>query len=221
MTDTGRWGLVSATSVRRAYEKGKTMRTSWVGALWRAASALGRSRSVAEGEDPELAEESGFTLIELMVVLLIMGILMAIAIPTFLGVTNTANDRSTQSNLTNALTSAKALYAQANGWPATVSGKLQKAEPELKFVATTAASTTQKTVSVKAGTTTTNTTLYLAAWMTKTHLCWEIKDVQTGTTAGITYGFVGTTKTACKGGAAFKATTGNPTKKWPTPPAGH
>ncbi len=34
--------------------------------------------------------EGGFTLIELMVVLLIIAILLAIAIPTFLGVTSSA-----------------------------------------------------------------------------------------------------------------------------------
>jgi type IV pilus assembly protein PilA len=49
-------------------------------------------------------EEDGFTLIELMVVLLIIAILLAIAIPTFLGARNTANARSTQENLRNALT---------------------------------------------------------------------------------------------------------------------
>jgi type IV pilus assembly protein PilA len=54
---------------------------------------------------------AGFTLIELMVVLLIMAILLAIAIPTFLGVKAGAYDRSAQSNLTNALTSANAGYA--------------------------------------------------------------------------------------------------------------
>ena len=201
------------------------MGTSWVGALWRAATALGRGRRVTEGEDLGVDDEAGFTLIELMVVLLIMGILMAIAIPTFLGVTNTANDRSTQSNLTNALTSAKALYAQANGWPATLTGatgKFKKDEPEFTYVATTVASAKQTTISVKSTGSTTNTTLYLAAWMTKTHVCWQIKDVQTGTGAGVQYGFIGTTQTACKAGAAFQATvTGNPTTKWPTPPAGH
>ena len=45
-----------------------------------------------------------------MVVLLIIAILLAIAIPTFLGVANSAGDRAAQSNLTNALTEAKALY---------------------------------------------------------------------------------------------------------------
>src|ERR1700687_569277 len=56
------------------------------------------------------AAEAGFTLIELMVVLLIIAILLAIAIPTFLGVANSAGDRAPQSNLTNALTEVKALY---------------------------------------------------------------------------------------------------------------
>src|SRR6202041_2004258 len=68
-----------------------------------------RETSMREFEGDEGAE-AGFTLIELMVVLLIIAILLAIAIPTFLGVTNTAGDRSAQSNLTNAITESKALY---------------------------------------------------------------------------------------------------------------
>src|ERR1700691_4616840 len=63
----------------------------------------------AEIEGEEVAE-AGFTLIELMVVLLIIAILLAIAIPTFLGVTNSATDMAAQSNLTNALTEGKTLY---------------------------------------------------------------------------------------------------------------
>jgi len=48
-----------------------------------------------------------------MVLLLIMAILLAIAIPTFLGVKGGAQDCAAQSNLTNALTSAKALHSMA------------------------------------------------------------------------------------------------------------
>lgn len=74
-------------------------------------------------------EDEGFTLIELMVVLLIIAILLAIAIPTFLGARNTANARSTQENLRNALT------AEATNWTSnqTFSSNLSAAEPSLKW----------------------------------------------------------------------------------------
>jgi type IV pilus assembly protein PilA len=55
-------------------------------------------------------DEQGFTLIELMVVVLIIAILLAIAIPTFLGARNQANARAAQSNLRNALTSEHAYF---------------------------------------------------------------------------------------------------------------
>jgi type IV pilus assembly protein PilA len=60
-------------------------------------------------------DEQGFTLIELMVVVLIIAILIAIAIPTFLGAQNRARDRGAQSNLRNALTAAKTVATDNSG----------------------------------------------------------------------------------------------------------
>ncbi len=57
-----------------------------------------------------LQQEEGFTLVELMVVVLIIAILIAIAIPTFLGARQRAQDRGAQSNLRNALTAEKVFY---------------------------------------------------------------------------------------------------------------
>ena len=60
-------------------------------------------------------ELEGFTLIELMVVVLIIAILIAIAIPTFLGAQNRARDRAAQSNIRNALTAAKTIATDHDG----------------------------------------------------------------------------------------------------------
>src|SRR5437016_13323556 len=65
-------------------------------------------------------DEGGFTLIELMVVVLIIAILIAIAIPTFLGARQRAQDRAAQSDLRNGLTAEKTVYTDTQNYDTTV-----------------------------------------------------------------------------------------------------
>ena len=210
------------------------MGTTWRDAFRRVATALARRRAIADGEDPDLSDQAGFTLIELMVVLVIMGILMAIAIPTFLGVTSTANDTSTQSNLSNIITAAKAVFARTDSYPvtATMVKALKADEPEFSY--TTGKSTKQDTIGIKTGTAT-GTAFVAVAYMTKTDECWVATN--TAKTGRVFFGYIKpasgaatVTSTACtptsvdatKGGTTSTATvqwgTGN---SWPAAPTGH
>lgn len=59
-----------------------------------------------------LRRDDGFTLIELMVVVMIIAVLIAIAIPSFLGFRQSAQDRSAQSEVRSVLLAEKAFWLE-------------------------------------------------------------------------------------------------------------
>ena len=141
----------------------------------------------------DLGEDAGFTLIELMVVLLILAILLAIAIPTFLGVTGGANDRATQSNLNTGITSLKTQATQSGqsygaGTAYITAATMKSNEPSLNWLQTaTAAQTGGAAVTASATATSPSNTVSFfvspdgngvieTAWSKNANTCWYIVD---------------------------------------------
>jgi type IV pilus assembly protein PilA len=69
-----------------------------------------------------------------MVVVLIIAILLAIAIPTFLGARNRANSRAAQSDLRNALTGEQTLYASNQLFSSDTASALPTIEAGIQWV---------------------------------------------------------------------------------------
>jgi len=117
-----------------------------------------------------------------MVVVLIIALLIAIAIPTFLGARNRAYDRAAQAALRNAMTAAKTSFADSGDYGKATAANLHAIEPSLTFVV--GASTNATTVSVT--TPAANAPIWWAEVFSKSNKCFGIED-QSGNGLGTTY----------------------------------
>jgi type IV pilus assembly protein PilA len=128
-------------------------------------------------------DEQGFTLIELMVVVLIIAILIAIAIPTFLGARQRAQDRAAQSDLRNGLTAEKTVYTDNQTYDA-VAANMKGIESSLDWGG-------KLTVTVANSSVGTNDMVCLSE-ASKSGKTFSIADIAAGPKAGTYFG-----KAAC------------------------
>ena len=78
--------------------------------------------------------QRGFTLIELLVVIIIIAVLASIAIPTFMGQRQHAQDTAAYTLVRNALTAIQGAFVDAGDYRNITVGQLTRMEPSIVFV---------------------------------------------------------------------------------------
>ena len=146
-----------------------------------------------------MKRESGFTLTELAIGMLVVGILASVAVPSFLGARNNAYDKEAQASLIAVLNAADILYAnQGDFSDASTAGcgsdasatalaaDIQKLEPGIDAVAATSSSTNPLTVSVDANITYSSNAeslgcqAFYATALSRSGNCWIVRKTVEG-----------------------------------------
>ncbi len=120
-------------------------------------------------------------MVELLVALLIISILLAITIPTFLGTRHSAQNRSAESDLHNALVTAKTYYSGRGTYAGLTLATLRSSEPSYDWITgTITTGSPDATISVASG----DQHIYLAT-LSASGQCYFVADVESATSSAI------------------------------------
>jgi type IV pilus assembly protein PilA len=132
-------------------------------------------------------EERGFSLIELVVVVLVIAILMAIAVPTFLGGRRTAGDRATQGNVRNAFSATRIYYNERSRYSADP-GEMVAVEPSLTWTTTPLdGASSERSIYIVTFDSPSSAQTVVVIGRTRQGRCFYLKDVMGGAAAGTFY----------------------------------
>jgi type IV pilus assembly protein PilA len=156
----------------------------------------------------ESEPEAGFTLIELMMVVLIIAILVAVLIPTFVGAKSRAQDRAMQSSMRNALSAAKVIYSDHGDYTEATLAGLTATEPSLSFVAASGTSPGPNVVSVNP----VSASYLVLAGQSRSGTCYYLSDDESTTGVGVKY--AKSTGASCSASGAPAAGTASWASTW-------
>ena len=140
--------------------------------------------------------ESGFTLTELAIGMLVVGILASVAVPSFLGARNNSYDKEAQASLIAVLNAADIHYANQGdfsdattaqcGDSTALAADIQKLEPGIDSVAASVTSSNPLVVSVQAGQTWSSNgellgcQVFYATALSRSGSCWIVRKTVEG-----------------------------------------
>lgn len=87
---------------------------------------MGRVRATRRGDQ-------GFSLVEVMVVVVVLGTLVMISLPTFVGASTTSRDAVAKANLRTAVLTARTVAVETGDFSAITPQELEAREPSLSF----------------------------------------------------------------------------------------
>ena len=145
--------------------------------------------------DAGAPDDHGFTLLEVMVTILVIGILLAVGVPTYQGARDRSQNSAAQQSLYDGIVAATIVYTDELDFADADATGMARDEPSLSYVASPAPSTHEEQLSV---TTAFSDSMWAAAVLSDSGTCFYARTEGRGDVV-----YASSTSSACTGGVAL------------------